>query len=156
MMVGSEQATITNPLNVIFDIAYHSAIKIFDVNSLIVCDALMVFCNTMKKIPQVKFFFIVFGLILPLSVLSQMERSFPQDSVLGNLNGASFPQFNINGSMMIMGAAGQVRDTNNQIILPSATYQPGAIRYQLDVTGHLHRIWYLTPEEAKDAKETKK
>lgn len=110
----------------------------------------------MKKIQQIKFAFIVFGLMLPLSVLSQMERTFPPDSLLGNLNGASFPQFNINGNLMIMGAAGQVRDIDNQLVLPNTTYKPGAIRYQLDVTGHLHRVWYLTPEEAKDAKETKK
>lgn len=152
MIVDLEKDIITNPLNVIFDIAYHhSAIEVFDANDLVVCDA-------MKKIHQVKFLFIfvVCGLMLPLTVLAQMERDFPQDSVLGNLNGASFPQFNINGRLMIMGVAGQVRDTDNQIVLPNAVYKPGAIRYQLDVTGYLHRIWYLTPEEAKGAKETKK
>ena len=56
---------------------------------------------------------------------------------------------------MIMGAAGQVRDIDNQIVLPNTAYKPGTVRYQIDLMGHLHRIWYLTPEEAKGAKKEK-
>ncbi|WP_244070313.1 hypothetical protein [Nitrosomonas sp. PY1] len=110
------------------------------------------------KITRAIGYFLI-GLILSvtgvMSASGQMERNFPPDSKLGNLNGASFPQFNIDGNLMIMGAAGQVRDSDNQIVLPNATYKRGAIRYQIDMMGNLHRIWYLTEEEAKGEKKIK-
>lgn len=111
----------------------------------------------MKITRAIEYFLIglILSVIVVMPVSGQMERNFPPDSKLGNLNGASFPQFNIDGRLMIMGVAGQVRDIDNQIVLPNTAYKPGSVRYQIDLMGHLHRIWYLTPEEAKGAKKEK-
>ena len=82
---------------------------------------------------------------------SQQTRKFPADSRLGNLTAVSFPLFTINGQQVQMGAGGQIRGADNLIILPSAANYTGLIRYQLEITGSLRRVWILTPDEVKEA-----
>lgn len=83
--------------------------------------------------------------------LSQQVRNFPVDSKLGDLTAVSFPVFTINGQQFQMGAGGQVRGVDNLIVLPSAANYKGVVRYQLDISGHLHRVWFITPDEVKAA-----
>lgn len=83
--------------------------------------------------------------------LSQQTRKFPVDSQLGNLTAVAFPQFTINGQQFIMGVGGQIRGVDNLIILPSTANYIGLIRYQLDIMGNLHRVWFLTPDEVREA-----
>ena len=73
---------------------------------------------------------------------SQQVRNFPVDSKLGDLTAVSFPVFKINGQTFQMAAGGQVRGVDNLIIL---------VRYQLDFSGYLHRVWFITPDEVKAA-----
>jgi len=89
--------------------------------------------------------------LLAQPVFSQQTRKFPTDSRLGHLTAVSFPLFTINGQQVQMGAGGQIRGVDNLIILPNAANYTGLIRYQLDVTGNLHRVWILTPDEVKEA-----
>ncbi|WP_240143458.1 hypothetical protein [Nitrosomonas sp. JL21] len=83
--------------------------------------------------------------------LSQQVRNFPVDSKLGDLTAVSFPVFTINGQQFQMAAGGQVRGIDNLIIQPSTASYKGLIRYQLDISGYLHRVWFLTPDEVKAA-----
>ncbi|SEF41325.1 hypothetical protein [Nitrosomonas ureae] len=85
------------------------------------------------------------------SIFSQQTRKFPVNSQLGNLTAVSFPLFVINNQQMQIGPGGQIRGIDNLIILPNAANYVGLVRYQLDIMGNLHRVWILTPEEAKEA-----
>lgn len=105
----------------------------------------------MKKSPAMSLLLIIVLITLSQSVFSQPVRNFPVDSKLGNLTAVSFPVFTINGQQVQMGAGGQIRGIDNLIILPSVANYIGIIRYQLDVTGNLHRVWILTPDEVKAA-----
>lgn len=89
--------------------------------------------------------------LLAQPVFSQQTRKFPTGSRLGHLTAVSFPLFTIDGQQIQMGAGGQIRGVDNLIILPNAANYTGLIRYQLDVTGNLHRVWILTPDEVKEA-----
>ncbi|MBS0496919.1 MAG: hypothetical protein HRU77_07590 [Gammaproteobacteria bacterium] len=89
--------------------------------------------------------------LLTQPVFSQQTRKFPTGSRLGHLTAVSFPLFTIDGQQIQMGAGGQIRGVDNLIILPNAANYTGLIRYQLDVTGNLHRVWILTPDEVKEA-----
>ncbi|HLP82076.1 MAG TPA: hypothetical protein VK141_08860 [Nitrosomonas sp.] len=82
---------------------------------------------------------------------SQQVRNFPVDSKLGDLTAVSFPVFKINGQSFQMAAGGQVRGVDNLIILPSTANYKGLVRYQLDFSGYLHRVWFITPDEVKAA-----
>jgi len=57
---------------------------------------------------------------------------------------------------MVMGVGGQIRDTDNLIIMPGRLNKTGYIRYQIDSMGLVYRIWFLTPEEVALAKEQAK
>ena len=105
----------------------------------------------MKKTSMLSLFLAIVVILLPQPVLSQEVRNFPVDSKLGSLTAVSFPVFTINGQKFQMSAAGQIRGVDNLIILPSMANYSGMIRYQLDIAGNLHRVWFLTPDEVKAA-----
>lgn len=106
----------------------------------------------MMKKTQVTLWLLTMTLcLLAQPVFSQQTRKFPTGSRLGHLTAVSFPLFTIDGQQIQMGAGGQIRGVDNLIILPNAANYTGLIRYQLDVTGNLHRVWILTPDEVKEA-----
>ena len=83
----------------------------------------------------------------------QIQRHFPETSLVGRLTASAFPEFVINGQTMYMGAGGQIRDVDNLIILPTMLDKTGFIRYEQDIMGNLHRVWFLTEEEANQAQQ---
>ncbi len=89
--------------------------------------------------------------MLPHPVFSQVPRVFPTNSTMGYLAAVSFPIFTIDGVRYPMSAGGQIRGPDNLIILPNVANYIGIIRYQLDSTGNLHRVWILTSDEVKAA-----
>jgi len=105
----------------------------------------------MNKTLGISLLLIIVLMAMAPSVFSQQTRKFPDNSQLGNLTAVSFPVFVINNQQMQMGPGGQIRGVDNLIILPNAANYAGLIRYQLDIMGNLHRVWILTPEEAKEA-----
>ncbi len=92
-------------------------------------------------------------MLLSQPALSQQVRNFPVDSKLGNLTAVAFPVFTINSVQYQMGAGGQIRGTDNMIILPSTANYKGYVRFQLDIMGNLNRVWILTPDEVKAAEQ---
>ena len=111
----------------------------------------LLFNDVMKKIQVIQLFMVLFLIMLSNPVTSQLHRNIPTDSKLGKLTAVSFPQFTINGQVMMMGAGGQIRGVDNLIILPNVANYIGMVRYQLDIAGNLHRVWILTQEEANQA-----
>ncbi|WP_297326145.1 hypothetical protein [Nitrosomonas sp.] len=105
----------------------------------------------MKKIHVMPLLLIIVLTALSNPAFSQVHRAFPVNSKLGYLTAVSFPIFTINGVQYPMSAGGQIRGTDNLIILPSVANYIGIIRYQLDATGNLHRVWILTTDEVKAA-----
>ena len=105
----------------------------------------------MKKTQVMQWLLIFVLAVLSHPVFSQLPRNFPVDSRLGNLTAVSFPLFTINGRQMQMGAGGQIRGVDNLIILPNRANYIGLVRYQVDIMGNLHRVWFLTQEEAHQA-----
>ncbi|SFK70899.1 hypothetical protein SAMN05216302_101314 [Nitrosomonas aestuarii] len=87
---------------------------------------------------------------------TQLMRNFPMESKFGQLKSHAYPQIKIDKETMVMGAGVQVRDANNLFIIPTMLNQTGYIRYQIDSMGLVYRIWFLTPEEIKSAKEEEK
>lgn len=105
----------------------------------------------MKRISLISALLAILLAIGSTAALSQQTRKFPADSQLGNLTAVSFPEFTINGQKMVMSAGGQIRGIDNLIILPSTANYIGLVRYQLDIMGYLHRVWFLTPDEVREA-----
>jgi len=96
------------------------------------------------------------AVVLASNVHAQLSRLIPlppSDSKLGELTAMDYPQIEINGEILQLGAGGQIRGTNNLIILPAMFTEFGPILYWVGPTGDVQRIWLLTPEEAAQAEE---
>ncbi len=110
----------------------------------------------MKKKLFLPIVFITAVAVLTSNVHAQLSRLFPlppSDSKLGELTAIDYPQVKINGEILQLGAGGQIRGTNNLIILPAMFTEFGPILYWVGPTGDVQRIWLLTPEEAARAEE---
>lgn len=104
------------------------------------------------------FFFVLFSLSVSFSssASAQLMRSFPIDSKLGELKAFAYPEIKIDKQTLHLGAGSQIRDENNLIILPATMSKKGPVRYQMDTMGNVHRIWFLTPDEARQERGKEK
>jgi hypothetical protein len=87
---------------------------------------------------------------------ADLSRLFPQppsNSKLGEFTAMNYPQVEISGEILQLGAGGQIRGTNNHIILPSVFTEFGPVLYWIGPTGDVQRIWLLTSEEMIQAEE---
>ena len=92
--------------------------------------------------------------VLAGNVHAQLSRLFPippSNSKLGELTAIDYPKIEINGKILQLGAGGQIRGTDNLIILPTILSEFGPVLYWIGPTGDVQRIWLLTPEEAAQA-----
>ena len=90
------------------------------------------------------------------NVYADLSRLFPQppsNSKLGELTAINYPQVEISGETLQLGAGGQIRGTNNHIILPAVLTEFGPVLYWIGPTGGVQRIWLLTSEEMAQAEE---
>jgi hypothetical protein len=53
----------------------------------------------------------------------------------------------IDGNVIPLSVAAQIRNESNLIVQPSSLRQSVAVRYQTDATGALFRAWILSPAE---------
>lgn len=85
------------------------------------------------------------------NVHAQLSRLFPMppsNSKLGELTAIDYPKIEISGKLLQLGAGGQIRGTDNLIILPTLLSEFGPVLYWIGPTGDVQRIWLLTTEEA--------
>src|SRR4051812_22253105 len=87
------------------------------------------------------------SLLFAAAALAQI-RPIPADAKRAQMSHVSENIVEVNGQPVQLSPGAQIRDTMNRIIMP-ATLPPGsAVKYQLDSTGLVHRVWVLSPEEA--------
>lgn len=77
-------------------------------------------------------------------------RAFPEQALVGRISGPPQNSYvNIDGKVLRVVPATQFRDENNRLVLPVSLRFTGnrIVRYQLDVSGNLWRVWFLTQTE---------
>ena len=88
------------------------------------------------------------GLIAPAA--SQVQRTFPQNTLRGALVFGEYPQVKLNGRATQLSPGSRVRDTNNMIVMAGSL--AGArmlVHYTLAAGGEeLRDVWILRPDEA--------
>jgi len=78
-------------------------------------------------------------------------RSIPQEAPRGELRHLEAMYVELNGKPVQLSAGAQIRDTSNRVVLPTALVEKYDVRYLLDGTGLVHRVWILTPLERTQA-----
>jgi hypothetical protein len=87
--------------------------------------------------------------VLALPAISAAQaREIPEGAKRGNIVRVQGAIVEIDGERMRLAAGAQIRSRDNLIVVP-ASVRPGApVKYVLDATGQIHRVWLLSPAEA--------
>jgi hypothetical protein len=93
------------------------------------------------------FALLICALALPVSALAQV-RSIPDYAKRGSIVHIQDAVVEIDGQRMRLSAGAQTRSQNNLIIVPMSLPPGALVKYTLDGTGLIHRVWVLTAEEA--------
>ena len=89
------------------------------------------------------------ALLSTAAVVAQTRSApIPEDSVRGYIRHAKGITVTVDGKPMRLAAGAIIRDRRNLIIVPASIPREGAwANYILDRSGHIFRVWLLTPEE---------
>lgn len=74
-------------------------------------------------------------------------RNVPAAARVGDMAPPSLGTVYIDGQLLPLSPAAQIRDQNNLIVMPSVIAEPVRVRYLTEATGAVWRVWMLTPAE---------
>ena len=90
---------------------------------------------------------LICALVLPAAAMAQV-RQIPDDAKRGSIVHIQDTMVEIDGQPMRLSAGAQTRSRENLIIVPMSLPRGALVKYTLDGTGQIHRVWVLTAEEA--------
>ena len=93
------------------------------------------------------FALLICALILPLVAVAQV-RQIPDGAKRGNILHLQDTIVEIDGRQMRLSAGAQIRSRDNLFIVPMSLTRGALVKYTLDGSGQIHRVWVLTAEEA--------
>ena len=79
---------------------------------------------------------------------SAQLRILPPDAKRGELSHVQGMVVQINGTQTLLSPGAQIRDAANQIVLPMAVPPGSLVKYALDPSGQVFRVWILSVQEA--------
>jgi hypothetical protein len=88
-------------------------------------------------------------LLLAAPFAGAQVRSIPEDARVGEIRHLQEMVVEIDGTPQQLAPGAQIRDASNRIITPAAIPPGTRVKYLVDATGQVHRVWILTPEEAQ-------
>ena len=76
-------------------------------------------------------------------------RTIPNEARVGTIRYLGATQVELDGQTQTLAAGAQIRDGDNRLVLPTALQEREQVRYLLDPTGLIRRVWILSaPEKA--------
>jgi len=93
------------------------------------------------------FALLICALVMPASAVAQL-RQIPDSARRGSIVHIQDVVVEIDGQGMRLSAGAQTRGRNNLIMVPMSLPPGALVKYTLDGTGQIHRVWVLTAEEA--------
>jgi type II secretory pathway component PulM len=75
-------------------------------------------------------------------------RPIPKEAVLGQVRHLESMWIELDGTKVVQLSAGaQIRDTDNRLVLPASLTERTVVRYLVDGSGDVHRVWILSADE---------
>lgn len=93
------------------------------------------------------FALLICALVMPVSAVAQV-RQIPDNARRGSIVHVQDAVVEIDGQRTRLSAGAQTRSQNNLIIVPMSLPPGALVKYTLDDSGQIHRVWVLTAEEA--------
>ncbi len=91
--------------------------------------------------------FLICALMLAPAAVAQM-RQIPDVAKRGNIVHIEGPIVEIDGQRMRLSPGARIRSQDNLFIVPMSLPAGALVKYTLDASGQIRRVWVLTPEEA--------
>ena len=88
-------------------------------------------------------------LLLAAPLASAQVRSIPEDARVGEIRHLQEMVVEIDGTPQQLAPGAQIRDASNRFIPPTAIPPGTLVKYLVDASGQVHRVWIPTPEEAQ-------
>jgi hypothetical protein len=103
-----------------------------------------------SAIPIRAFVALAGALVLAGAVAAQTAvfRTLPENAKRGYLSHVRENVVELDGRRVRLAPGAQIRGANNLIVLPAALPRNSLVKYQLNGSGELARVWILTAEEA--------
>ena len=97
--------------------------------------------------------FVAAGLLVGWSrrATAQSTRSFPVAARLGRLELRVFPEGQLDGAPVRLGAGARIFDQRNVIVMPGTLSGQYDVLVERDTVGDIGRVWILTADELKAA-----
>jgi hypothetical protein len=92
--------------------------------------------------------FLLAALALASAAATAQFRTIPPEAKRGSLSHITGMTMKLDGRVVDLAAGGQIRDGRNMVVLPTAVPPDMLVKYTLDPSGKLHRVWILSPQEA--------
>jgi hypothetical protein len=87
----------------------------------------------------------------PSPPVVQVLRTIPAEAVLADMEPPASGKVALNGQPFALTPATQIRDQRNLIVMPGTVQAAAKVRYVVDASGGVQRIWILTPQEVASA-----
>jgi hypothetical protein len=90
-------------------------------------------------------------LMAVVAVAGAQVRTIPKEAQRGEIRHLQEMYVELNGKPMQLSPGAQIRDPDNRLVLPTSLVQKADVRFLLDGTGLVHRVWIMTPLERAQA-----
>ena len=90
---------------------------------------------------------LICALVVPAAALAQV-RQIPDSAKRGNIVHVQDSIVEVDGRQMRLSASAQIRSRENLFIVPMSLAHGALVKYTLEDSGQIHRVWVLTQEEA--------
>lgn len=90
---------------------------------------------------------LICALVVPAAALAQL-RQIPDAAKRGSIVHIQDAIVEVDGQRMRLSAGAQIRSRDNLFIVPMSLPRGAPVKYTLDGSGQIHRVWVLTAEEA--------
>jgi hypothetical protein len=82
-----------------------------------------------------------------ISPVAAQLRTIPKDAKLGELRYLEAMVVEIDGRPQNLAPGAQIRDPENRIVVPASLADRSQVRYLVDGSGMVVRVWILSPRE---------
>jgi hypothetical protein len=87
---------------------------------------------------------------LHVAASAQVQRNFPPTALRGELVVLAPPEITLNGGPSRLSPGSRIRAQDNMLQMSGALVgRKLAVNYTLDLTGMVHEVWILRPEEVR-------
>lgn len=93
------------------------------------------------------------ALALVSPALAQL-RTIPEDARPGELRHVHDTVVEIDGQEQRLSPGAQIRDAENRLVLPASLSGKTEVRYVLNASGLVHRVWILSVREKAESAQT--